>query len=279
MKYRIRVVGIVQRDDEVLFLKRRQGRMLVPAKWELPTAKIGFGEQPEEAMGRVLLQELGLKADDLKLKDVVTFLAPEGASQLNNLYIIYDVVISKLDRITLGERYTGYKYVRDVTTEAGKLDAASASVLAITTGEEKLVYREAAHGATVFVDGASRGNPGPSGIGYYIIGEDGQVLRRGGEFIGFASSRVAEYYALKEGVEQAMELGLKNVRFVGDNLMMMNQMRGIYKIKNQDLKMIFDDIKKMLPQFESCAFIHVNREDNREADREANQAIDRRFQS
>ena len=145
-------------------------------------------------------------------------------------------------------------------------------------GGENKNYRETANGATVYIDGASRGNPGPAGVGYYIVSEDGQVLKRGGEFIGFASSRIAEYYALKEGIEQAIKLGLKSVRFVGDNLMMINQMNGIYKIKNRDLLPIYQDVQKLVKDnFEAVSFTHVKRELNQEADREAGEAIDRHF--
>ena len=76
------------------------------------------------------------------------------------------------------------------------------------------------------------------------MGENGETLLKGGEFVGFATSRVAEYYALRTGVEKAIELGLKKVRFIGDNLMMINQMNGIYKIKNRDLLPIYADFIK-----------------------------------
>ena len=103
------------------------------------------------------------------------------------------------------------------------------------------------------------------------------MIKRGGEFIGFATSRVAEYYALKEGCEQALELGLKRVRFVGDSLMTINQMRGIYQVKNQDIRDIYNDVRKLLTKFEAVAFMHVKREMNQAADKEANLAIDRHF--
>ncbi len=80
-----------------------------------------------------------------------------------------------------------------------------------------------------------------------------------GEFIGFATARVAEYYAMKAGIEKAIELGLKTVRIVADNLMMVNQMKGIYKVKNRDLLAIYDDIRELLGNFEACAFVHVMR--------------------
>ncbi len=137
--------------------------------------------------------------------------------------------------------------------------------------------RGAANGATVYVDGGSRGNPGPAAIGYYIIGQDGRVIKRGGEFIGFATSRVAEYYAMKEGMEQAIELGLKRVRFVGDNLMMINQLKGIYQVKSLDLLPIYNDVQNLLKNFDAVAFSHVKRSQNMEADREAGKALEGHF--
>ena len=280
MKQRIRTVAIIRREGEVLLMKKRNNRLDAPVFWELPTGKIKFGEQPEEAMARTVYDYLGVKVEEVKLKDAVTFIAFEGMSQLANLYIIYEVRIGKGAKIKPGERYSAYKFSSPKDFSKVRLDEASIAVLGLEEGkgEENKNYRETANGATVYIDGASRGNPGPAGIGYYIVSEDGQVLKRGGEFIGFASSRVAEYYALKEGVKQAIELGLTSVRFVGDNLMMINQMNGIYKIKNRDLIPIYDDIKKLLKDnFEAVSFTHVKRELNQEADREAGGAIDRHF--
>ena len=131
----------------------------------------------------------------------------------------------------------------------------------------------------VYVDGASRGNPGASGIGYCILDQDGHLLKRGGEFIGFATSRVAEYFALKEGIEQAQELGLKKACFVSDSLMVINQMKGIFKAKNKDILQIRDDINRMLQGFDEVAFWHVSRSINSVADKEANLAIDRELKN
>ena len=128
--------------------------------------------------------------------------------------------------------------------------------------------------ATIYTDGGSRGNPGPSGLGYYIIGPDGKELKRGGEFLGFSSSRLAEYYGLKEGLEQAIELGLKKVHFKSDSLMMVNQMNGVYKVKNQDLLQVHADVLKLLENLEAYSFTHVPRNMNVEADAEVNKVID-----
>lgn len=279
MKQRIRVVGLVRSAGEVLIMKKNQGRSTAGAVWELPTGKITFGEQPEEAMDRMLEEYLGIEVTkQTVLKDVVTFLAPQGASQLSNLYIIYDIVLPKEAKIVPKERYTAFKYIKPEEVGSYHIDEASIIVLEM---EERIGvhanYKEVANSATVYVDGSSRGNPGPSGLGYKIVGESGQVLLEGGEFIGFATSRVAEYYALKAGCERALELGLKSVRFVSDSLMVVNQMNGVYKIKNRDISPIYDDIQKMLGGFEACAFTHVAREQNAAADYQANLAIDRQF--
>ena len=230
----------------------------------------------------MLEEYLGIEATKATvLRDVVTFLAPHGASQLSNLYIIYSVELLADSKVEARDRYTAYKYVKLDEANSYHLDEASATALEIEERgdvESRENYKTVANSATVYVDGSSRGNPGPAGIGYHIVGENGEVLACGGKFIGFATSRVAEYYALKEGCEQALELGLKRVRFVSDNLMMVNQMNGIYKVKNRDLLAIHDDVRRLSKNFEACAFVHVVREQNTQADAQANLAIDRQFE-
>ncbi len=296
MKQRIRVVGIVSRGDDILLLKRAQGRIEAEPTWELPTAKINFGEQPEEAIVRAIDENLGASVENLELKDVITFVALSGTSRLYNLYVVYNITIPEDTKITLSEHYSQYKYLKYGTENLSKMkvEDASLSVLSIELGiggsdrtqifnraieasKTENVFRNVANGATIYTDGASRGNPGPAGIGYYVIDENGREVKRGGEFIGFATSRVAEYYGLKEACEQAIELGFKSVRFVSDNLMMINQLNGIYAIKNNDLLPIYNDIQELLKQFEAVAFVHVRREYNKEADEQANLAIDRHF--
>ena len=91
MKQRIRVSAICKKDGDILLLKRAGGRLDgVGVDFELPTGKIIFGEQPEEAMARVLYEHTGVKTASLQLMDVVTFTSLEGTSQLGSLYIIYE---------------------------------------------------------------------------------------------------------------------------------------------------------------------------------------------
>lgn len=286
MKQRIRVVGIVRTDEGLLLLKRVKGRSEETPTWELPTGKIRFGEQPEEAMARSIYEYLGVNVTEVSLLDAITFVGLSGTSQLGNLFIIYSVKLTG-SKINPTEIYSAYKYLKNEEFGAVKLDDSAISVLEVlgskVSGVDASIprpdslsdaaKRSALSGATVYVDGGSKGNPGPAAIGYYIIGEDGREIKRGGEFIGFATSRVAEYYAMKEGIEQAIELGLKRVRFVSDNLMVVNQMRGIYTVKNIDLIPIYQSIQQLLKEFEAVAFVHVKRDQNQQADAEANRAL------
>ena len=279
MKQRIRVVGIIRNENGVLILKRNRSRSEAPVFWELPTGKIKFGEQPEEAMARSLTEYTKLNATSIRLKDVITFLALDGASRLSNLYIVYEITVAPNEKPKLSGRYTAYKFVKDFSsgTNNTNLSEASASVLEVEANKvisDRVSPRNTANSATVHVDGASRGNPGPSGIGYCIYDSSGKVLEQGGEFIGFASSRVAEYYAMKKGVERALALGLKTARFVSDSLMVVNQLNGIFSVKNKDILGIYQDIKQMLDEFDSVSFTHIPRSSNVVADNEANQAID-----
>ena len=278
MKQRIRVVGLIKNADGVLLFKRNRGRSEGPVFWELPTGKIKFGEQPEEAMARSLTEYTGLTANSIKLKDVITFLAPEGSSQLSNLYIIYELGVNGEIKPEPHDRYTAYKFVKDLNNSSVRLHETTVSVLEIEEGKITPGHsnaRETANGVTINIDGASRGNPGPSGIGYCIHDDGGKIIEQGGEFIGFATSRVAEYYAMKKGIDRAIELGYKTVRFVSDSLMVVNQLNGVFTVKNQDILPVYNELQEKITQFEAVSFTHVPRSENTIADSEANLAIDR----
>ena len=277
MKQRIRVVGIIKNEDGVLVLKRNRGRSQAPVFWELPTGKIKFGEQPEEAMARSLAEYTGLSATSVRLKDVITFLAQEGSSQLSNLYIIYELGIKDKPKPAPRERYTAYKFIKDFTKANVHLNETSVSVLEIEESKvtsDRISPRSTANAITINVDGASRGNPGPSGIGYCIY-DNGQIIERGGEFIGFATSRLAEYLAMRRGIERAIELGYQTAKFVSDSLMVVNQLNGVFHVKNRDIASVYQDIQQKLENFDAVSFKHVPRSENSIADFEANSAIDK----
>jgi len=131
---------------------------------------------------------------------------------------------------------------------------------------------------TVFTDGGARGNPGPSGIGVQILDEKNEALSELSEYIGEATNNVAEYTAVKRALEHMQELfedsKAVQVAFNLDSQLVERQLNGVYKVKDATLKNYFNDIKKMLDEFASVTFTHVMREDNQEADRLANEAMD-----
>lgn len=124
-------------------------------------------------------------------------------------------------------------------------------------------------------DGGSRGNPGPSASGFVIQDETGQtVLETGGKFLGITTNNQAEYRAVLFALERAKELGVEEIEFRLDSLLVVNQMKGVYKVKNKDLAVVYEQIKKLILEFNNVTFVHVLREFNKLADAEANRLMD-----
>ncbi len=126
----------------------------------------------------------------------------------------------------------------------------------------------------LFADGGSRGNPGPSSSGYVILTKDDEVLVDEGVYLGITTNNQAEYTALKLGLEKCLKLNIKKVHVYMDSLLVINQMKGIFKIKNRDLWPIHQSIKQLLNSFNSVSFQHVPREFNKLADSAVNRALD-----
>jgi ribonuclease HI len=129
---------------------------------------------------------------------------------------------------------------------------------------------------TIQFDGGSRGNPGPAGIGIVLRAEDGTTLATLGRFIGRATNNVAEYKALITGLEEAKKLGAKRIIIRGDSELIVKQMRGEYRVKNPDLRELYDEAQFLLHQFDEAKIEHNLRGNNTVADKLANLAMDRR---
>ena len=126
----------------------------------------------------------------------------------------------------------------------------------------------------VNVDGGARGNPGPAAVGVVVQGDGGEVLEELGERIGSATNNVAEYRALIYGIERAKALGATELELVGDSELVVKQVRGEYKVKDSTLRELHADAKRALASFEEWSIRHVRREENAEADRLVNEALD-----
>ena len=131
----------------------------------------------------------------------------------------------------------------------------------------------------IYTDGASRGNPGPSGAGGVISGLGGQVVAEVTSFLGIQTNNVAEYQALRITLERAIELGIKSVEVFMDSKLIVEQLNGRWEIKAPALKVIYLQIKQLLPKFDCISFTHIYRNFNKHADRLANDAIDKSTKS
>jgi ribonuclease HI len=126
----------------------------------------------------------------------------------------------------------------------------------------------------IFADGGSRGNPGPSASGYVILDMDDAVLVDKGVYLGITTNNQAEYQALKFALEEAQKMHARTVDVYMDSMLVINQMKGVFKVKNRDLWPIHDAIKKLAASFEHITFTHVPRELNKLADTAVNRALD-----
>jgi ribonuclease HI len=126
-----------------------------------------------------------------------------------------------------------------------------------------------------YCDGGSRGNPGPAGFGVYIQDSTGEVLAELSQYLGKQTNNFAEYSALLAALEFAIAQGHRSLRVVSDSELMVKQMKGQYRVNSPELRPLYEEARRRVPQLEHFQIQHVLREKNRHADRLANLAMDR----
>jgi ribonuclease HI len=124
------------------------------------------------------------------------------------------------------------------------------------------------------IDGGSRGNPGPAAYGVLIRDGSGKIVAKLKKYIGRMTNNVAEYYGLIAALDYAQSHKIRALRIESDSELLVKQMRGQYKVKSADLQPLFERAKKMSQAFDLFRIEHVYREQNREADALANEALD-----
>ena len=125
------------------------------------------------------------------------------------------------------------------------------------------------------IDGGSRGNPGPAGFGVRVEDAYGHLLAEISESIGVATNNVAEYSGLLAALRHAIEHGASSVLVRSDSELLVKQMRGEYRVKHANLKPLFEQARRLASRIGPVRFEHIRREFNVEADRLANEAMDR----
>lgn len=127
---------------------------------------------------------------------------------------------------------------------------------------------------TAYFDGGARGNPGPAGWGVYIVDDKGEVQAELSGSLGTATNNVAEYHGLIAALQWAADRDLKQIAIKGDSQLLIEQMRGNYKVKNEGLKPLYLKARLLVMQIGDVSFEHVRREQNKDADRLSNVGMD-----
>ena len=169
---------------------------------------------------------------------------------------------------------------QDQLTESAKL-LLGISQQSVTTTEAGIVVDSGVDENTtydtntviIYSDGGSRGNPGPSASGFVIMSSKQEVLHQGGVYLGITTNNQAEYHGVRLGLEKALSIGARNVDFRVDSLLVVNQLNGMYTVKNRDLWPIHERIKDLITQFDKVTFQHVRREFNQLADGMVNKIL------
>lgn len=285
MKQRISVRAIARREGKTLLLRRADGRQSIVGQYELPGGKVAYEEQPEDALRRYLHDDVGVHAQTAQLYDAVTYIDHDDRA-IQYVVLVYLVSLAAGHHaIELSSHYSKYEWKAFKNIQQDEVTDLTSLLLGIiqqqkitddlVTEENKIVDEITSNEMMiVYSDGGSRGNPGPSAAGFVIINAHQEMVEQGGEYLGITTNSVAEYHGVRLGLERALELGYKKVDFRVDSMMIVNQMNGIYTIKNRELWPIHDRIRGLIRQFDMVKFSHVKREFNQLADGMVNKTLD-----
>jgi ribonuclease HI/ADP-ribose pyrophosphatase YjhB (NUDIX family) len=286
MKQRVSVRAIVQQDGKTLLLRRSNGRESILGKYELPGGKLGYGEQPEDALRRYLHDDAGLHIKSAQLFDAVTYIDHDDNS-LQYIVITYNVGLAPLysRNVKLSGNYDRYRWQKLSKEHQEELTDLTQLIFGIIQQEaiadESIEVQQANDdkntsdiAVTIYADGGSRGNPGPSAAGYIMLNDQQQVIAQDGEYLGITTNNQAEYQGVRLGLEKALEYGASRVDFRLDSMLVVNQMNGLYRIKNRELWPVHELIRGLIKQFHKVTFSHVQREFNQLADGMVNKTLD-----
>ena len=286
MKQRIVVQAIVQAEDRVLLLRRCQGRPGLIGKYELPGGTLDDGEQPDDALRRHLHNDTGLVVDNLSLHDAMTMSSREE-SDIQHVLIVFLCELKTADLpVFLGTSYDKYKWQKANDLVSDELRDSAQTILGIynkvshddeeiaPNSNDDVKKSTTSSRVIIYSDGGSRGNPGPSAGAFVIMNKNRDVLNEGGEYLGITTNNQAEYHGVRLGLERALGLGYKDIEYRLDSMLVVNQLKGAYAIKNRELWPINERVHELLPSFKSVKFIHVPRELNHVADALVNKLLD-----
>lgn len=287
MNQRLSVRAIIRKDGKTLLLRRANGRPTILGKYELPGGKLEYGEQPEDTLRRYLNDDAGLHIQTAQLFDAVTYIDHDDRDIQYGVIVYMVALIDANSELQLSENYDKYRWQKlrdiqqDTMTDLSQLVLGIIEQEQLTESSVKVlnnndVKNSSEKRVTIFTDGGSRGNPGPSASGYVIVDSRQEVIDQGGEYLGITTNNQAEYHGVRLGLERAIELGYSQADFKIDSMLVVNQMNGLYKIKNRELWPINERIRELMTKFDKVTFTHVRREFNQLADGMVNRTLDSR---
>lgn len=290
MSQRIAVRALIHKNGKTLLLRRANGRESILGKYELPGGKLEYGEQPEDALGRYLQSEMNVTMRTAQLYDVVSYIDHDN-HDMQYVFILYLVNLENDDvKITLSQNYDHYLWEKLSEIQQNDLTESAKILLGISQQHVETAKTEELIGSDVskttdmshviaYTDGGSRGNPGPSASGFVIMDEGERVLHEGGMYLGITTNNVAEYHGVSLALEKALAMGARTVDVRMDSLLVVNQMNGMYQVKNRELWPIHDSIKELIEKFDKVTFTHVRREFNQLADGMVNKILNAHAQN
>lgn len=284
MKQKVSVRAIIKHNDKTLLARRSMGRASILGKYELPGGSIDFREQPDEALRRYIHNTLSGDIETLQLYDVVGYIDPEDAG-VQYIFVVYMVSLQNENALSAQGKYD--KIIWKLMSDMQQIDITNSTQLLVGLApapallEEEENNNEVSEVAKttnthfiVYSDGGSRGNPGPSASGYVVMKTSEEIVEEGGVYLGITTNNQAEYQGVLLGLQRALELGAKTVDFRADSMLIVNQMNGVYQVKNRDLWPIYERIKGLIKEFDKVSFLHVRRELNKRADAMVNKVLD-----
>lgn len=137
-----------------------------------------------------------------------------------------------------------------------------------SNGRDKKITR-----AKLYADGGSRGNPGPSASGFVVFDLSNTLVHADNKYLGITTNNQAEYHACLSGMRWCLKNGVQELDVYLDSLLVVNQMKGIFKVKNRDLWSLYETVQETAKKFRKISFTHVPRELNKLADTEVNKAL------
>lgn len=262
-------------SQQVLVVRRSLKDHFLPGYLELPGGRVEPGEGLEHALKRKLSSELALGSE---MPLYYTSLADTNS---HGAYVkaVFEVAYNQKTPIQLSSAHNEYVWVDYSQIPNEKITTDTQKVLQQYLGEYKTLSKEEKNTTlSIFSDGGSRGNPGPSASAYVIYNKYDEILESGGSYIGITTNNQAEYTGVLLGLKAARQFADENdtILFNIDSMLVVNQMNGLYKIKNRELWPLNQQIREEMKGFKEVRFMHVPRERNVAADAGVNEILDAR---